>query len=128
MSGTSTKESSEDNEDVWRHRCFKCIRCNERDDCKVCWPCKSGRTCDKRRCFSAKKLYEESCKEQREFGAQKCKISLKIGKIPMKMNKKKSKFWDFCSKILNVILKNLMFWSPKIVNFTKTSRFTPLRG
>ncbi|CAO4372707.1 unnamed protein product [Caenorhabditis nigoni] len=60
MSGTSTKESSEDNEDVWRHRCFKCIRCNERDDCKVCWPCKSGRTCDKRRCFSAKKLYEES--------------------------------------------------------------------
>ncbi|UMM26875.1 hypothetical protein L5515_010401 [Caenorhabditis briggsae] len=60
MSGTSTKESSEDNEAVWRHRCFKCIRCNERDDCKVCWPCKSGRTCDKRRCFSAKKLYEES--------------------------------------------------------------------
>lgn len=66
MSGLSTKES-EDNEDIWTHRCMNCIRCNEPNSCGTCWPCKLGKTCEKRRCFSAKKMYNESVKKMADL-------------------------------------------------------------
>lgn len=63
MSSMSNKEI-EDNEDVWKERCMNCIRCNDEKNCGTCWPCRNGKTCDMRKCFSAKRLYNEKVKRQ----------------------------------------------------------------
>ncbi|EFP02524.1 hypothetical protein CRE_03503 [Caenorhabditis remanei] len=63
MSGLSTKDN-EDNEEIWKFRCANCIRCNEKIDCAACWPCRTGKTCEKKRCFSARKMYDEAVKKK----------------------------------------------------------------
>ncbi|CAI2352397.1 unnamed protein product [Caenorhabditis sp. 36 PRJEB53466] len=68
MSGPKTNERSrdDDNEEVWKERCFQCIRCNSISDCRQCSACKNNKTCETRRCFNAKKLYDEKMKKQTE--------------------------------------------------------------
>uniref|UniRef100_A0A8R1DXM7 CXXC-type zinc finger protein 1 n=1 Tax=Caenorhabditis japonica TaxID=281687 RepID=A0A8R1DXM7_CAEJA len=54
---SSAKE--DDNEEIWKERCYDCIRCSVKEDCKLCSACSTNKTCEQRRCFAAKKLYNE---------------------------------------------------------------------
>ncbi|CAB3409652.1 unnamed protein product [Caenorhabditis bovis] len=57
-----------ESEEVWQMRCMNCVRCHHKENCGKCRACIANppRTCESRRCFAAKKLYEEKLKAERK--------------------------------------------------------------
>ncbi|CAI5449316.1 unnamed protein product [Caenorhabditis angaria] len=56
-----------ENEEVWKMRCEECVRCSTKENCNECEPCQVQKHCLKRRCFQAKRLYQDKLAKEKKL-------------------------------------------------------------